>query len=55
MQKRRMKEILNTKTGKFMLFGRDVVNYILKIFVLVNRLDIKCSIIIKVAFYSGSD
>ena len=55
MQKRRMKEILNTKTGNFMLFRRDIVNYILKIFVLVNRPDIKCSIIIKVAYCSGSD
>ena len=40
MQKRRIKEILNTKTGNFMLFGRNIVHYILKIFVLVNHLDI---------------
>ena len=55
MQKRRMKEILNTEIGNFMLFRRDFVHYILKIFVLVNRPDIKCSIIIKVAFCSGSE
>jgi len=45
MQKKRIKEILNTTTGNFMLFRRDIVNYILKIIVLVNRPDIKCSII----------
>ena len=50
-----MKEILNTETGKFMLFGRDIVHYILKIFVLVNRPDIKCIIFIKIAFCSGSE
>ena len=55
MQKRRMKEILNTDIGNFMLFGRDIGHYILKIFVLDNRPDIKCSIIIKVAYCSGSD
>ena len=37
MQKKRMKEILNTETGNFMLFGREIVHNILKIFVLVNR------------------
>ena len=54
MQKRRMKEILNTDTGNFMLFGSDIVHNILKIFVLVNRPDFKCSFI-KVAFCSGSE